>query len=132
MDWDLRHRRSDGTFVVVHNGYLYHVVQSDPIYAAVAAAAEGVELPPEPPPSTGAPLIAAASPTALEFMERFTAEERINIRRAAKENELLEDWLDLLRASQFVDVTDPRTVAGMEAMVAAGLISEQRCGEVLR
>ncbi len=49
-EFSLLHRRSDGTFVVVRFGHPYHVIQNDPLYPAVAAAAEGVTLPPEPAP----------------------------------------------------------------------------------
>lgn len=45
--WTLLHRRPDDTFVIQHNGWPYHVTVSDPLYAEVAAAADGVDLPPE-------------------------------------------------------------------------------------
>lgn len=44
------HRRPDGTFVIRYNGYPYHVVQADPLFEEVAAAADGLDLPPEPMP----------------------------------------------------------------------------------
>lgn len=49
---DLLHRREDGTFVIRLNGYPYHVVQDDPLFPAVSAAAEGMDLPPEPVPQS--------------------------------------------------------------------------------
>ena len=56
MVWALAHRRPDGTFVVyAANGSPYHVTADDPIFPAVALAAEGVELPPEPPIQGDAP-----------------------------------------------------------------------------
>lgn len=73
--------------------------------------------------------------TPLEFLERFTQAERIAIRAAAAgastEALQLADWLDLLRASTEVVADDPRTVAGMAALVAAGLLSEARRAEIL-
>lgn len=69
--------------------------------------------------------------SSLEFMERFTQEERIALRRAAKESEALEDWLDLLRAAQSVDLDDPRTVGGLQAFAAEGLITAERAAEIL-
>jgi hypothetical protein len=48
--WTLLHRRDDGSFVIELNGYPYHVIQSDALFAGVSAAAEGVGLPPEPMP----------------------------------------------------------------------------------
>lgn len=68
---------------------------------------------------------------ALAFLERLTADERIMIRRAARANEGLGDWLDMLRAAQEVDLDDPRTISGMNAMVNAGLLSPKRRDEVL-
>jgi len=69
--------------------------------------------------------------TPLAFMERLTRAERTAIRRAARADDALEDWLDLLRAAQAVDLDDPRTVAGMQALVDARLLSARRRDEVL-
>lgn len=69
--------------------------------------------------------------TPLAFLERFTQEERIAIRRAARSNEELEDWLDMLRAAQEIDPEDPRTQAGMQALVEARLLSARRRDEIL-
>jgi len=41
------------------------------------------------------------------------------------------DWLDLLRASMSVVSDDPRTVAGMQALVSAGLLTNARRDEIL-
>jgi hypothetical protein len=50
--WTIKHRRPDGTFVIrmATTGWDYHVTADDPLFPAVAAAAEGVGLPPEPSP----------------------------------------------------------------------------------
>jgi hypothetical protein len=69
--------------------------------------------------------------SALAFMERLTQQERIAIRHAAKANVELEDWLDLLRAAQVVDLDDPRTVEGLAAMVKAGLLTATRRDAIL-
>ena len=50
MPWTLMHRRNDGSFVIKRNGLPYHVTEGDPLFAKVAAAAEGVTLPDEPGP----------------------------------------------------------------------------------
>ena len=65
------HRRPDGTFVIQHNGNPYHVIPEDPLFTEVAAAAEGLELPPEPgPPAEAAPL-PTPQPTRAELMARL-------------------------------------------------------------
>jgi hypothetical protein len=52
MMWTLLHRRNDDTFVIrlTATGWDYHVTADDPLFPAVAAAAEGADLPPEPVP----------------------------------------------------------------------------------
>lgn len=83
--------------------------------------------PPEAPPSD--PTLRAV--TALTFLERFTPDERIAIRRAARLSEGLEDWLDMLRAAQEVDLDDPRVFAGLNAIVNAGVLRFDRVPELL-
>jgi len=54
--WRLLHRRSDGTFVIeTEQGWPYHVTADDPLFAEVARAAQGKDLPPEPVLSVEAP-----------------------------------------------------------------------------
>lgn len=65
----LLHRRNDGSFVIELNGQPYHVIESDTLFAPVAAAAEGVDLPPEPPPPTDPP----ARPVTLTNRQLFAA-----------------------------------------------------------
>lgn len=67
----------------------------------------------------------------LEFLERFTQEERIAIRQAARQSDALEDWLDMLRAAKVVDLDERRTVAGLTALVLAGLLTAARRDEIL-
>jgi hypothetical protein len=73
--------------------------------------------------------------TPLEFLERFTQAERIAIRAASvgtsPEALQLADWLDLLRASTEVIADDPRTLAGTQALVDAGLLTPARRAAIL-
>jgi hypothetical protein len=69
--------------------------------------------------------------TPLEFLELFTPEERKALRTLAKTDDMIEDWLDLLRASTSVVSDDPRTVAGMAYLVAAGVLTQARVDEAL-
>jgi hypothetical protein len=67
----------------------------------------------------------------LEFMEKFTTEERIALRTFAKSDVLAEDWLDLLKAANEVRMDDPRTRAGLDYMVLKGVLSQARVDEIL-
>lgn len=69
--------------------------------------------------------------TQLAFLRRFTDAERVAIRTAAKSNAQVEDYLDLLAKSQDVDLTDPLTVGGVQALEAGGLIATGRAAEIL-
>jgi len=69
--------------------------------------------------------------TPLHFKEKFTLEERKALRRFAKQDELAEDWLDLLNASTEVKPTDPRTIGGLQYMVLKGILTQQRMDAIL-
>jgi hypothetical protein len=69
--------------------------------------------------------------TRLEFLQRFTPEERVAIRTAAKESVLLEDYLELVALATFIDVTRADTIAGVQQLELLGLIGVGRAGEIL-
>ncbi len=69
--------------------------------------------------------------TQLEFMRLFTVPERVAMRRASKLNEVMEDYLDLMRLAQEINLDDPDTIAGVQMMEGAELIGEGRAAEVL-
>lgn len=69
--------------------------------------------------------------SSLAFLERFTQAERIALRDAARQNAVLDDWLDLLRAAQEVDLDAERTVAGIAAFVNGALLTTKRAAEIL-
>jgi hypothetical protein len=70
--------------------------------------------------------------TRLEFISRFSDAELAAIYTAAKKEIALEIYLDKLRAAQDVTITDARTVAGVEALAAAGLIKSGRVAAILQ
>jgi len=84
--------------------------------------------PPEPQPIYGGRRVL----THLEFLRLFTMEERIAMRRASKLSEVLEDYLDLLKLAQEINLDDPDTVAGVQMMEAGELIGAGRAAGVLR
>lgn len=69
--------------------------------------------------------------TKLAFLNRLTAEERIAIRTAATQSPAIHDYLEMLDAAQDVDLTDPRTIGGVQALEASGLLAEGRGAEIL-
>lgn len=69
--------------------------------------------------------------TAYEFMLRFTFSERAAIRSAAASDPLIDDFLFLATAAREIASDDPTTIAGMDALVSAGIISSTRKQEIL-
>lgn len=69
--------------------------------------------------------------TKLEYLRRFTGEERITIRTAAKQNAVLEDYLAMLDLAQDINLDDADTVAAVGMLEQAGLIAAGRASEVL-
>lgn len=75
---------------------------------------------------------AAASPASprviapLEFLLRFTGAERTAVRAAATVSPELADWIDQARFAREIDLDAPTTAAGLDALVAAGLLTADR------
>lgn len=89
---------------------------------------------PEPAPENAieAPLTPATPLTKLAFMNRFTMEELAAIYTAAKTEVMVEVFMDKLKLAEYVDVTDPQTIAGLQALAASGLLTEARVQEILQ
>lgn len=69
--------------------------------------------------------------TALAFMDRFTPDERAAIRAAARNSDALADWIDRFRAARTIGLEDARTIAGLDAVVSAGLLTAERKAAIL-
>ena len=67
----------------------------------------------------------------LEFLLRFTAAERTAIRAAAAVSPELADWIDQARFAREIELDAPTTAAGLDALVAAGLLTAERRAVVL-
>ena len=80
---------------------------------------------PIPPPEPAQPL------QKIDFMRLFTAEERKAVRRAAKVNEDIEDYQNLLDLSTVILLTDPSVQAGIPMLEYAGLIGPGRAAQIL-
>lgn len=83
---------------------------------------DGTFSPPEPPtPSWGS----------LEFLRRFTRDERIAVRTAAKNDPVVEDMLSLIDKSDSIKANDPDVVQGMQYLVDQGHITASRRNAIL-
>jgi hypothetical protein len=67
----------------------------------------------------------------LAFIARFTAPERAAVRAAAAASADLADWLDRARFARVIDLAADETIAGMAALVAAGLLTGGRRDAIL-
>lgn len=87
-------------------------------------------------------LIAQTRLTRLQFRNRFTAQEKALLELAAIDDPTaataqrlqaasLRAYLADLAAAEFVDLADASTVAGVQALEAAGLLAQGRAAEVL-
>ena len=69
--------------------------------------------------------------TKLAYLRRFTSEERVGIRAAAKANAILEDYLALLELSDEINLDDQDTLSAVQMLEGAGLIGAGRAAEIL-
>jgi hypothetical protein len=67
----------------------------------------------------------------LEFLELFTAEERIAIRQARGSSAALDDYLYLMELAQDVDLDNPKTQNGLIMLEQAGILASGRAQEIL-
>jgi hypothetical protein len=82
--------------------------------------------------STPAPIVPLPKTwTPLGFKELFAIEERIAMRQFAKTDPIAEDWLDLINAASIVEANDPRLKAGLDYMLAKGVLSTERVNAIL-
>lgn len=68
----------------------------------------------------------------LEFMDLFTEAEQLAIAGAAMTNVATKLWYDRAVGAQFIDLTDASLTVGLEAIVAAGLLTSTRRNRVLK
>ena len=64
--------------------------------------------------------------SSLEFLERFTETEQLAVVSATLGSAQVKLWYDKLLAAEYVDLNDPRTEGGIDALIAAGLITADR------
>ena len=83
-----------------------------------------------PEPSAPQP-VSVRTLTKLQYMNRFTDAELAGIYTAAKSNVAVEIWLEKFKLASEVNLDDSATVAGLQAMEAAGLLAVGRAAEIL-
>lgn len=82
-------------------------------------------VPVEPPP-VKAPII-----TKVAMISRFTPQEYVGIIAETKIDAEVQAWYDLFQAATVVDLSDQRTVAGINAFVPKSLLTQARADAIL-
>ena len=67
----------------------------------------------------------------LAYMERFTDAELAAIYGAAQASLAVEVWLEKFKLAELIDLADPRTLIGLQALEANGLIGPDRALEIV-
>ena len=65
----------------------------------------------------------------LEFLSKFTLQERITARASA--DPIVKDFLSLLDIAEFVNLEDITTIQAVNYLALQGIITEQRAQEIL-
>lgn len=68
--------------------------------------------------------------TSLEFLDLFTESEQLAVATAAMQSAQVKLWYDRTLAAMSITLADPRTEAGLEALVTAGLLTAERKAEI--
>lgn len=67
----------------------------------------------------------------LTIMQRFSQAEMAAIYTAAQTNVSVQVWLDMFKVADLIDVTDPATISGINALVSANLLASARVPVIL-
>jgi len=85
---------------------------------------------PVPPPEAEPPPV-RRDITRILFLQRIPAPARIAIRTAGKTNPIIEDFLDLISATDTINLDAADTLAGVGYMQSQGLLTEGEAGALL-
>ncbi len=69
--------------------------------------------------------------TKLEFLRKFTAQERIAIRAAANTDPIIYDAMELLNLAEFISLSDQDTVNLVGYLAMVSIIAPSRVTEIL-
>lgn len=67
----------------------------------------------------------------LAFYNRFTSAERLDIRAAQASNPVVADFMMLVGAAKFIDLSSPDTQAGVAYLAQVGLLTAARADTIL-
>lgn len=70
--------------------------------------------------------------TSLEFRDLFAINEQLAIREAQLVDMEVGLVYDMMLSAQNINISDPRTVQGMDLLAAKGLITNERRNEILQ
>jgi hypothetical protein len=119
--WRLVHDGNTILFFEETAGYTetkYTIFESS-IKAACEAKIKELGLNPLDPTTSGVAILSS-----LQFMERFSLQTQLAVVAATKQNDVVKLWYDKMLAADQIDLTDQRTIEGVNAMVSLGIISE--------
>lgn len=120
----VRYTDIDGNTIEPPAGYGGAVIDANPPRPSWAQPDPVEEPAPQPVPSQ-------RIMSKLDYLRRFTQQERINIRAAAGQSPELFDYLEMLKLADEINLEDPDTVAAVTMLEMIGLIPEGRAVEVL-
>lgn len=69
--------------------------------------------------------------THLQFLRRFTSEERVAINIAKDTNPTIADYMQMLNIAKFINIADEDVIAGVNALALAGVITKTRAKVIL-
>ena len=69
--------------------------------------------------------------TSLEFLDLFMEQEQLTIATAAMQSAQVKLWYDRTLAAMFITLADPRTEAGLQALVDNNMLTEERKVEII-
>jgi hypothetical protein len=77
------------------------------------------------------PIIESPWLTSNEFMALLTNDEQHAMAAAGQASPAVFLWLLKMAGASYIDLSDPQTIGGVQAMTAAGLLSAARAADVL-
>lgn len=127
--FELMHARADGSFVVMRDGFPYHVIASDPLFDEVAEAARGVTLAPEPAPL--AVVVPPPLPSPLEWMDRIPPDRQAALLDALDMTSEGRRFQKRMLAAREINPAHPDVQAGVAMLRAAGVLTDAEAAALL-